>query len=296
MTTDANSSGDVQRLAVGVATTLAIVFEATAPKPGNVHRGADFEDVTYIDFVTGAVVVGPIVARVAEIGVGRTVLEAVLATRDVVGTNTNLGTLLLLVPLAAIADGVNHPDGIGRVLRALAARDTQNVYAAIRAASAGGLGRVEEADVASDPPLGLALVDAMRMASERDLVARQYCNEFADVLAIAGWIEEATRAGLSLNDAIVRAFVRQLAGEPDSLIQRKCGSQVAEQARVMAERVFNAGLPGDEAYDYGLADFDFWLRSDGHRRNPGTTADLIAAALFVLLREGRLDLREVAGR
>jgi len=38
-----------------------------------------------------------------------------------------------------------------------------------------------------------------------------------------------------------------------------------------------------------LADFDFWLRSDGHRRNPGTTADLIAAALFVLLRDGLID-------
>jgi triphosphoribosyl-dephospho-CoA synthetase len=29
------------------------------------------------------------------------------------------------------------------------------------------------------------------------------------------------------------------------------------------------------------------LRADGHRRNPGATADLIAAALFVALREGQ---------
>jgi triphosphoribosyl-dephospho-CoA synthase len=34
-----------------------------------------------------------------------------------------------------------------------------------------------------------------------------------------------------------------------------------------------------------LAELDFWLRTDGHRRNPGTTADLIAAGLFVGLRE-----------
>ena len=40
-----------------------------------------------------------------------------------------------------------------------------------------------------------------------------------------------------------------------------------------------------------LADFDFWLRSDGHRRNPGTTADLIAAALFAGLRDGWIDTR-----
>jgi triphosphoribosyl-dephospho-CoA synthase len=59
----------------------------------------------------------------------------------------------------------------------------------------------------------------------------------------------------------------------------------------MAGRVLDAGMPGDESYERGLEDFDFWLRSDGHRRNPGTTADLIAAALFVLLREGRVRLK-----
>ena len=39
-----------------------------------------------------------------------------------------------------------------------------------------------------------------------------------------------------------------------------------------------------------LADLDFWLRSDGHRRNPGTTADLIAAGLFAALREHQIAL------
>ena len=38
------------------------------------------------------------------------------------------------------------------------------------------------------------------------------------------------------------------------------------------------------------SDLDFWLRSDGQRRNPGTSADLIAAGLFAALRE-----RKIAG-
>ena len=46
---------------------------------------------------------------------------------------------------------------------------------------------------------------------------------------------------------------------------------------------------GDKAYIAALADFDFWLRSDGHRRNPGTTADFIGAALLVGLIEGWLE-------
>jgi triphosphoribosyl-dephospho-CoA synthase len=283
-------SNRLQHLPIGVAATLAVIYEVTAPKPGNVHRGADFEDVTYLDFIQSAVVVGPILERVAELGVGVSVLESVRATRDAVGTNTNLGTLLLIAPLAAVRDGLRQAEGIRRVLRELTFDDTRNVFEAIRISAAGGLGRADEADVFDEPPVGLSLVDAMGMASERDLVARQYCNGFADVSGIASWIEEGVARGWSLDMAIVHAHVRQLAEEADSLIVRKCGPQVGEQARAMAARVLDAGMPGDDEYARGLEDFDFWLRSDGHRRNPGTTADLIAAALFVLLREGRVEL------
>jgi triphosphoribosyl-dephospho-CoA synthase len=281
-------SSSQRRPPAGVAATLAVICEVTAPKPGNVHRGADFEDVTYLDFVLSAVIVGPVLERTAELGLGRAVLEAVRATRDAVGTNTNLGTLLLLAPLAAVSNGTPHADGIGRVLRELTFDDTRYVYEAIRIASAGGLGRTDAADVNDEPPSGLSLVDATLLASGRDLVARQYSNGFADVFGIAEQIEQGVSQGGSLDAAIVHAHIRQLSVEADSLIARKCGLQIAQQARAMAGRVLDAGMPGDEAYERGLEDFDFWLRSDRHRRNPGTTADLIAAAMFVLLREGRV--------
>jgi triphosphoribosyl-dephospho-CoA synthase len=282
---------DKNRLSAGVSATLAIILEVTAPKPGNVHRGADFEDVTYLDFVLSAAVVAPILERAAELGVGRTVLDAVRATKHAVGTNTNLGTLLLIAPLAAVLDDTRHADGIGRVLCKLSHQDTLYIYEAIRASDAGGLGRVEEADVSQEPPPSLTLVAAMRLASERDLVARQYCDNFADVFGLADFIEEGVLKGWPINTAIVYAHIRQMAKEVDSLILRKCGWAIAEKARAQAARVFDAGLPGDDAYECALEDFDFWLRSDGHRRNPGTTADLIAAALFVLLREGRVRLK-----
>jgi len=286
-----NHSSNQQTLPVGIAATLAVIYEVTAPKPGNVHRGADFEDVTYVDFLQSAVVIGPVLARTAELGVGAAVLEAVRATQEAVGTNTNLGTLLLIAALARVPDETSHSDGISRVLHELTFTDTRNVYEAIRVAVAGGLGQAAEADVHAEPPPDLSLVDAMRLANDRDLVARQYCNQFADVFRIAAWIEGCMAQGWPLDTAIVHAHIRQLALEADSLIGRKCGSQVAEQAQAMAKRILDSGLPGEEVYEFLLAEFDFWLRSDGHRRNPGTTADLIAAALFVLLREGRVKLK-----
>lgn len=274
---------------ISQAATLACLWEATAPKPGNVHRGADFEDVTYLDFVQSAIVIGPIIAQTRELGVGRTVLEAVRATRAAVQTNTNLGTVLLLAPLAAVPAGTALADGIGAVLSRLTADDTRYVYEAIRTSAAGGLGRTETADVFEEPP-DIPLVEAMRLADHRDLVARQYTHQFADVLdRLAIWIEDGIADGWPLTAAIVHAQLQQLAVEVDSLILRKCGQQFAESVRARAAATIAAGVPGEDNYERAVADFDFWLRADGHRRNPGTTADLIAAALFVLLREGRLD-------
>ena len=71
------------------------------------------------------------------------------------------------------------------------------------------------------------------------------------------------------------------------MIVRKCGADVAKEAGRRAQRALEAA-DDEDAYLAALADLDFWLRSDGHRRNPGTTADLLAAALFVLIRQRRI--------
>jgi triphosphoribosyl-dephospho-CoA synthase len=281
------------RLSPGTAATLACKWEATAPKPGNVHPQAAFADLTYDDFLQSAVVIGPIMERAREQSVGQTVFDAVQATRNAVGTNTNLGTVLLLAPLAAVPREITLADGIGEVLKRLTLDDTRLVYNAIRLSGAGGMGRVEQADVTADAPPTLPLIEAMRLAADRDLVARQYTNNFADVFTgVATWIADGVARKWKLTEAIVHAHLRQMAAEPDSLIRRKCGTEIAQQARQLAAAVLASGIPGEAAYRRALDDFDAWLRADGHRRNPGTSADMIAAGLFVLLREGRLDWNE----
>lgn len=289
---DANSfsqDGGPKPRDIATAATLACVWEATAPKPGNVHRGADFEDVTYLDFIHSGIIIGPILATTPTLGVGQTILESVRATRAAVATNTNLGMVLLLAPLSVVPNGIPLAAGIDEVLGNLTYDDTRAVYEAIRVSAAGGLGHPPKADVFDDALTDLRLVDAMQLAADRDLVARQYTNGFADVFSIAEKIDAACARDWSLMTAIVHVHLQQLAAEPDSLILRKCGATIAKEASVRAARIADSLEPGVDAYDEALSDFDFWLRSDGHRRNPGTTADLIAAALFVLLREGRLN-------
>jgi triphosphoribosyl-dephospho-CoA synthase len=276
---------DALPLAVGQCAALATIMEATAPKPGNVYRGADFEDLSYPDFVVSGTLLAPIFEQAADVRLGQTILAAVKTTRRAVATNANLGTILLIAPLAKVPRSTPLSTGVSAVLAQLDADDARDVYEAIRHAKPGGLGRVEEADVVAEPPA--SLLDAMRLAADRDMVARQYAENFATVfdVVVPGLARELD-AGTWLLDAIVRVHVELMSQFPDSLIARRCGLDVARQSSARAGKVLEAGRPGSEDYEQGLADLDFWLRARGHERNPGTTADLVAAGLFVALRDG----------
>ncbi len=272
---------------IGQCATFACLLEVTAPKVGNVHRGADFDDLTFLDFVSSAMAIGPAMETASSIGVGAAALAATQASLQATNSNAHLGAILLLAPLATVPLSVPLINGIGDVLRSLNRDDSEGVYQAIRLANPGGLGEVDEMDVRQQAPVDL--LAAMHAAESRDLVARQYVSEFETVLAQAAvWIVQNMDQGCTLTEAIVRTQIQLLATHPDSLIARKCGPEVAELTSSKARQVLQSGAVHDPAYRDALADLDFWMRSDGNRRNPGTTADLITAALFVLLRERQL--------
>lgn len=279
------SDQTTQQLTIGQCATLACLLESATPKPGNVHRGADFEDMTFTDFVATAVAISPAMETAsADRRVGETVLAAVRASKRVTRANTNLGTVLLFAPLAVVSRDTPVKKELPGILGDLSPQDATDVYEAIRLADASGLGRVAEHDVHGRAPDDL--LDAMKVASPHDLVARQYVTDFHEVLQVTvPAIVQGLASGWSLPDSIVHTHIRLMARFPDSLIVRKCGEEVGTTASLRARAVLDAGQPGDQAYHTGLEDLDFWLRSDGHRRNPGTTADLIAAGLFVGLRE-----------
>ena len=275
-------------LSIGQCATLACLLEVTSSKPGNVHRGVDFADMTFGDFVSSSVAIGPVMERAASQGIGATVLAAIVATRQVTNVNTNLGTVLLLAPLSAVPREQSLADGIEEVIDSLVPEDAKGVYAAIQLAQPGGLGEVDEMDVRAAPPEDL--VTAMGAAAERDLVAKQYVTGFDIVLNfVVPALVESQQAGWPLTTAAVHAAVRLLAKYPDSLIARKRGQETAKRATTLAQRVVDAGQPETPEYLRELEELDFWLRSDHHHRNPGTTADLIAAGLFAGLRAGKFQ-------
>lgn len=287
------------QLTPGGIATLACLLEVGAPKPGNVHRGADFEDVTLNDFMSSAVVLGQTIDDSSIQSVGATILKAVGATQHVSGTNTNLGMILLLVPLARSMndEGRVVENVVQQTLDGLGPDDSRSILESIRLARPGGLGTSEKFDVNDSEDAAFDILAAMRESAERDLIAAQYANGFQQVFedAVPLLLDGQKRFG-DLSHAIVYAHVALMSRFPDSLIARKCGVRMARQSQMRAQKAVdtapaNTDAPPEDIETFWnlVGDLDFWLRADGHQRNPGTTADLIAAGLFVAIANGDIE-------
>lgn len=295
--------------AITRAAELACTLEADAHKPGNVTPRHAFADMTHADLVASARAIAPVMGEAGDRRVGETILEAVRATRRVARCNTNLGTVLLMAPLARAAalsrkggeraSGRGEPlageDGwptgslrrelrgaAGEVLRGLDRADADLAYRAIRLASPGGMGRVPEQDLEAEPTV--SLLDAMRLAAARDAVAREYVTDF-EITFVHGLplLGGVLARGVPVIEAAVELFVGLLARVPDSLIQRKFGEPAAAEVSKRAALALSVGAPGSAARRRELDLLDAWLRHPGRRWNPGTSADLVAATLFVWL-------------
>src|SRR5215217_3736888 len=278
------------RTADGVAgaAQLACVLEVSAEKPGNITPSHDFHDTSYEDMLRSAIAVGPELARAGERRVGETVLAVVEASRRAAPANTNLGIALLLAPLAkaALEDGSLRAT-LGSALRALDVADARAAYEAIRLAGAGGLHERVEHDVRSEPTVGLR--DAMASAAERDSIASEYVTDYAltfetGVPALIAAIDD----GLAVREAIVELHLRLLDQAHDTLIARKRGADAAARVSAGARDVLAAGGLRTAAGSRALRSFDASLREPRCALNPGTTADLVTATLFVALVEGML--------
>lgn len=284
---------------VAAAAQLACLLEASAPKPGNVSPGRHFANMRYEDFLASAAAVGPAFAAAGERPVGATVRAAIEAVGHWSRANTNLGIVLLLVPLARAAHRVRAASAgapgpidpaalrqaVGAELAGTTVDDAREVYAAIRLAAPGGLGRAAAQDVADEPTA--TLVDTMRLAAERDGVAREYGTGFRTTFAVgAPALAAARAAGLGWDDAVVETFLTLLAAAPDTHVARRGGAALAAGVSRQAAAVLAAGGVRQAAGRTALAAMDDALRGEGNLANPGTTADLTAAAIFVVLLGG----------
>ena len=297
---------------------LAILLEVSADKPGNVNLVIGFEGTNHMHFLASAVAAAPYFRFAAEkglavsrgeislneVGVGQIIRDCVAEiSRWQSGGNTLLGTVLLFAPLAVAAGmtpaekGVFELSGLRqnlkRVVEATTPEDAVAVYEAVRIAKPSGLGKAPDLDV-NDPSSTekilrerITLYKVFQIAASYDMVCSEWVNNYPVTFDFAHpslmrWLKEDG----NINNAIIHAFLEVLAAYPDTFIARKVGMQKARQVSAMAEEVLkNGGLKTPVGREK-LRLFDAVLRLDGNNLNPGTTADIIATAIALVVLNG----------
>jgi triphosphoribosyl-dephospho-CoA synthase len=257
--------------------------EVAAPKPGNVNGFSDGHNMEVQDFIKSAHAIAPIMAQKA-LSVGELILQGIQATRTVVNCNTNLGIVLLFAPLCRAihqcSDFKQLPDELEKVLHNLTVDDAKACYEAIRLADAGGLGSSEQQDIDAIP--SVTLLQAMRIAEERDSIAKQYVTNYKDILNIGlPILTSSIKSGESVEWATAFAYLKYLASVPDTLIRRKQSwehaIEITESATEILTKVNENNMLS--SFEAEIITWDNELNKKAI--NPGTTADLTAATLLI---------------
>lgn len=283
---------------------LAMALEVSAtPKPGNIDRTHDFGDTQYEHFIASAISAYPVMydAAANRYSVGKLLDIAVTeSNRWQKGGNTHFGAFLLLIPLAMGAGKllssnrkIEADEIFTTAFEIARVTDTDDAVDFYRCFQSAGVKvkDVEEFDLQDSGATediqekGITLYRLMEISSSYDLIAREWVMGFPETGATAIRISELLETGIGINHAIVQAFLELLAARPDTFIQTKSGKEMAEEvsrnANEIVSRIHKSGIVGNLSL---VEDFDEKLIEN--HNNPGSTADIIIASLFIVLLGG----------
>ena len=263
------------------------------PKPGNVHRTRDYDDMEFEDFIISGIVIGDTIREacsdvdVENPKLGKYILQAVAETDRWIKNNTNLGIVMMTTPIAVAASISDSFDDIRENIKLLMSNtsvdDACDLYDAINIADAGGMGDQEEYDVASDNAKqelrdnNQTMYDVLKISAPWDMLAREMTSDMPAVFEIGYPTYHELKDSKTKNEACLLTFLTILSHVPDTLISRKYGDDEALKISLMTRDLLKM-RDSDDFIDR-VSEFDDYLYKNKY--NPGTTADLTAASIFV---------------
>ncbi len=273
---------------------LAMVLEVSAtPKPGNIDRDHNYTDTRFEHFLASAVGVFSVLEKAANsrYRVGSLIHEAVIeSSRWQEGGNTHFGAFILLIPLVMAAGKCENKTclkaGVQKVVRETTIEDAIELYRAFSEAKV-RVKPVNDLDLCDTSSLDkirkerLTLFDLMEIAHNYDMIANEWINGFELTFECASMIMDKIKTH-NINDTVVFTFMELLSRNKDTFIQTKFDSKKAEEISMRAKEI----LKKEHLEDIRdkIRAFDEELLKEGI--NPGSTADIIIAGLFVSLFEG----------
>jgi triphosphoribosyl-dephospho-CoA synthase len=297
---------------------LAMLLEVTASKPGNVTPTASFAGTRIEHFLASAVAAeswfeeaarrGTAVLenklRVSDVGMGQIIKDCAAAINEwQKGGNTLLGTVMLFVPIAVAAGMTPTEENFGfdflllrenlrLAVESTTAEDAVRLYEAIDVAKPSGLGEAPDLDV-TDPASktrllkeNVSLYEVFKIAAGYDDICSEWVRNYTITFDSAYPYLTAQLERGDLNAAVVHTFLKILSEHPDTFIARKVGVEKAREVSLDARKVLELGgleTPGGRE---SILKLDKRLRESGNLLNPGTTADLTAAALALCTLSG----------
>jgi len=271
-----------------LAQAAMLIELSSDPKPGNVDRCHDFSDIGFYHFILSAVCAYPIF-RAAACGkacFGKLLLKGVKSWKEWnINSNTHFGSLILMIPLAMAAGkpgDLRH--NLSEVLKGTTTEDAVDFYDAFALAGA-RVSDVKEFSLKDANAIEnlrkqkMTLLDLMRLSKDHDLIASEWSSDYERSFRLGDLLREMVpRWGI--NTSVVRTYLAALAEKPDSLVQAKFGLSKAADVSSRAKKALeDSTLESASKLDLELLAEDV---------NPGSTADLVASALFIsLLRDLR---------
>ena len=296
---------------------LAILLEVSAHKPGNVSVINNFEKTLYGHFLASAVAAascfetaaqrGILVSQgkidVADVGAGKLIRKCVTDINAWQhGGNTLLGTVMLLSPIAVAAGMTSTTEylnlehlrkNLKLIIESTTPRDAVNMYAAIDIANPSGLGKAPALDINDPDSVGrilqdkISLYNVFKIAEKYDTICSEWVNNYPITFDLAyPSLTERLQNKDDPNSATIQTFLEVLAKVPDTFIARKTGIEKSREISLIAKRVLDLGGIETSIGKKNLSEFDQELRKSGNLLNPGTTADILAAALALCVLNG----------
>ena len=297
---------------------LAMLLEVTAAKPGNVNLTVGFEGTRVEHFLASAVAaessfeeaahhgiaVQDKKLSVSDVGMGQIIKEC---AADInawqKGGNTLLGSVMLLVPIAVAAGMTPTEENFGfdfsrlrenlkLAVESTTAEDAVHLYEAIDVAKPSGLGGAPDLDV-TDPASktrilkeNVSLYEVCKIAAGYDDICSEWVNNYPITFDLAYPYLTAQLKHGDLNTAVVHTFLKVLSEHPDTFIARKVGAEKARKISLDAKKVLELGGLETPAGRKSNIELDRRLRESRNLLNPGTTADITAAALALCTLSG----------
>ena len=281
-------------------TLLAMLLEASVPKPGNVGPGLSRPGTHYHHYLASAAALGPSLRAATEgtVPLGQTVLQAVRDSQaSQPGGNVHLGVILLAYPLAraAVQRGPWPPtappseqvrclrSAVQELLATCGPDDSVHYFDAVSAASPGGVHPLPGSDydvhdASTRQRLqrnGLPLLAWMAMGKDRNAVAAEYCQGYPLSTGVGLQALQA-HWDIDREGAIRRAYLALLATAPDPMVSARGGDDAALEVQRAASTLLATAGEGVVSVK-ACGPLDRWLRK--RQLNPGATADLTAATI-----------------